>query len=109
MCDDYHNSMRMIWKSQGEVRVVPIFVLANMVSLQTGGGYLADTWARFWQAERHMRMFLDAAYNFNMLFKNKFRLRTFWTAIAYFENHFVPMGLYLTGIMFIVSKMFMGK
>ena len=83
--------------------------MANMISLQTEGGYLSDTRARFWQAERHMRMFLDAAYNFNMLFKNKFRLRTFWTAIAYFENHFVPMGLYLTGIMFIASKLIMGK
>ena len=53
-------------------------------------------------------MFLDAAYNFNMLLKNKFRSRTFWAAIAYYENHFIPMGLYLTDIIFIASKLIMG-
>lgn len=84
MCDDFHNSMKYIWKSQGEIEIIPIFVLANMMSLETGQGYLADSVARFWQAERHMRVFLDAAYNFNMLFKNPFRWRTLWTTLAYF-------------------------
>jgi hypothetical protein len=109
MCDDYHNSMRMIWKSGGHVRIVPIFVFANMVSLETGRGYWADIYARFWQAERHMRMFLDAAYNFNMLTKEPFRWRTFWTTLTYFENHFISVGLYLTGFMYICSKLLMGR
>ena len=108
MCDDYHNSMRMIWKTEGKIRIIPIFVMANLVSLSTGRGYLSDMWSRFWQAERHMRMFLDAAYNFNMLFKSPFRPRTFWATISYFENHFTPIGLYLTGIIYIVSKLIKG-
>ena len=50
MCDDYHNSMRMIWKTEGKIRIIPIFVMANLVSLSTGKGYLSDLWSRFWQA-----------------------------------------------------------
>lgn len=55
-----------------------------MISLQTGEGYFADLKARFWQAERHMRSMLDAAYGFNMLFKNEFNLRTCWATISFF-------------------------
>lgn len=84
MCDDFHNSMRYIWKSEGEIEIIPIFVMVNMVCLQTGQGYLADSVARFWQAERHMRVFLDAAYNFNMLLKSPFRWRTLWATLTYF-------------------------
>jgi hypothetical protein len=84
MCDDFHNSLKTIWKSEGEVKIIPIFVLINMFSLSTGKGLLADTNARFWQAERHMRTLLDAAYSLNLLFKNKFNIRTCWATIAYF-------------------------
>ena len=84
MCDDYHNSMRMLWKSEGQIRIIPIFVMVNMACLSTGESYWADTKARFWQGERHMRMFLDAAYNFNMLIKSPFRWRTFWATLSYF-------------------------
>jgi len=84
MCDDFHNSLKTIWKSNGEVKIIPIFVLFNMISLSTGKGYLTDTNARFWQAERHMRAMLDAAYSFNLLFKSKFNFRTFWATISYF-------------------------
>jgi hypothetical protein len=104
MCDDFHNSMKTIWKSNGEVEIVPIFVAVNMISLQTGEGYFKDLKARFWQAERHMRSMLDAAYNFNMLFKNPFNIRTFWATIAYFDNHVLPIFMYLTVIMFGIFK-----
>jgi len=39
MCDDFHNSLKTIWKSNGEVKIIPIFVMINMVSLSTGKGY----------------------------------------------------------------------
>jgi hypothetical protein len=40
ICDDFHISMKTIWKSKGEVQIIPIFVLINMYSLETGKSYL---------------------------------------------------------------------
>lgn len=40
MCDDFHNSLKTIWKSKGKVQIIPIFVMINMFSLSTGKGYL---------------------------------------------------------------------
>lgn len=90
------------------MEIVPIFVAVNMVSLQTGEGYFADLKARFWQAERHMRSMLDAAYSFNMLFKNPFNFRTFWATIAFFDNHVLPLFLYMTVVMFGIFKLING-
>lgn len=50
ICDDYHNSSRMIWKTQGNFVIVHIPVMANMLSLQSGEGYISDLKCRFWQA-----------------------------------------------------------
>ncbi len=55
MCDDYHISNKSLWKTQGQIEIIPIYVFFNMVSLSTGGSLWQDVKARFWQAERHMR------------------------------------------------------
>ena len=40
MCDDFHNSMRYIWKTEGNLEIIPIFVYVNMYCLLTGQGYI---------------------------------------------------------------------
>lgn len=59
MCDDMHQSLKSVWKNEAEdFEIVPIYTMVDMVSLQTGQGYLSDIYARFWQAERHMMAML---------------------------------------------------
>ena len=52
--EDVHFCSKMLWKTRGQIRIVYIPVFTNMVSLQTGKGYLANLKQRFMQAERHM-------------------------------------------------------
>jgi hypothetical protein len=108
MIDDYHLSCKAMWKTNGELEIVPINVMANMMSLSTGRSALEDFSARFWQAERHMMTMLDAAYNFNMLCKSPFHWRTLWFVLSYMQNNFISLGLYLTTLMFLVFKLVQG-
>jgi hypothetical protein len=108
MADDFHTSCKAMWKNNGDFEIIQIYVMANLMSLESGEGYFHDISARFWQAERHMRSMLDAAYNFNMLCKSPFHWRTLWFTVSYFENHFVPLGLFLSAFMFIIFKLING-
>lgn len=106
--DDFHNSSKMMWKTRGKIRIVHIPVIASMMSLQTGKGYLADLKQRFMQAERHMHHLLQTAYNFNMLAKEPFRWRTLWSTLYLFDNTFFISILYLNLLMMILSKFLIG-
>ena len=33
MCDDFHTSLKMMWKKQGNLEIVPIFVMFNLTCL----------------------------------------------------------------------------
>jgi hypothetical protein len=63
--------------------MIHIPIHTNMFSLKTGEGYIADMYARFWQAERHMRAFYVTTYNLNYFFRAPFRLKTFLSLIFY--------------------------
>ncbi len=41
ICDDYHMSMKCLWKTNGYMEIIPIFVMVNMMSLETGKGYFS--------------------------------------------------------------------
>ena len=67
--EDFHTTQKAVWKTNGEVVTVPIYAPFNQLNLATGGGYLADLEARFWQGERHARGLGDIPYTINMLIK----------------------------------------
>lgn len=79
------------------------------MSLDTGEGYWSNIKARFWQAERHMRSILDAAYNLNMVCKKPFNLRGIWTTIAYLENHFFAFVFCVLVVTFVLIKIITNK
>ena len=62
----------------------------NQVNIATGNGYIEDVKARFWQAERHAQGCADVAYNFKMLFSNKFRLMNVVVWYQIFETFSLP-------------------
>lgn len=33
MCDDFHTSLKALWKKEGELEIVPIYVMFNMTNL----------------------------------------------------------------------------
>lgn len=47
--EDCHTTMKALWKTQGEVQSVPIYVPFNQVNIATGKGYFKDIEAKFWQ------------------------------------------------------------
>jgi hypothetical protein len=103
--DDYHLTCKAMWKTKGDLYIVPLNVMTNTMSLATGRSWLYDFKARFWQAERHMMTMLDAAYNLNMFFKSPLRWRTSWFVVAFMQNNFISLGLYLTTFIFLVFKL----
>jgi len=77
---------KLCWKTQGQAETVAIYVPFNQLNLETGQGYMADMQARFWQAERHSRMFDDIPYTINMLKKEKMNWKTIRMALIVFET-----------------------
>jgi hypothetical protein len=75
--EDFHTTQKAFWKTGGEIKTFPIYAAFNQVNIATGKGYVQDMLARFWQAERHAQGVADVAYNFKMLFKQKFRPMNF--------------------------------
>lgn len=67
--EDLHTFMKTVWKTEGKVRGIPIYVPFNQLNLSTGGTVWQDLKARFWQAERHARGVADVAYMINMMTK----------------------------------------
>ena len=86
IAEDYHFMQKVGWKTQGQAEAVPIYVPLNQLNLETDQGYMADMQARFWQAERHSRMFDDIPYTINMLLKEKLNWKTFRMALIVFET-----------------------
>ena len=39
MCDDFHTSHKAMWKKNGNLKIVPIFIMFNLTCLETGKGY----------------------------------------------------------------------
>ena len=48
--EDFHTAQKVYWKTDGTVKMRPIYVCFNQVNISTGNGYWADLKARFWQA-----------------------------------------------------------
>jgi hypothetical protein len=62
MCEDIHNYLKLHFKTQGAVKPIFINIPFTQTSVSTGKGLYADVAARFWQAERHGRGIVTAAY-----------------------------------------------
>ena len=86
-----HMCLKAMFKTNGEVKTVPIFTPFNQLNIQTGNGALADVKDKFWQVERHARGVADIGYCLNMLSKNKWRLKTVWMTLSLLENFFLPV------------------
>ena len=48
--EDFHMVQKSYWKTQNDIKTVPIYVPFNQLSLQTDKGHVSDIRARFWQA-----------------------------------------------------------
>lgn len=72
--EDFHTCQKVYWKTNGEMKTVPIYVPFNQVNISTGNGYVEDVIARFWQAERHAQGCADLAWSIKMILNSKFRL-----------------------------------
>ena len=86
-----HMCLKAMFKTNGEVKTVPIFTPLNQLNIQTGNGALADVKDKFWLVERHARGVADIGYCLNMLSKNKWRLKTVWMTLSLLENFFLPV------------------
>jgi len=62
IAEDFHMFLKCFFKTDGAVRLEPIYVPFNMLNLDTGKGAWATFKARFVQAERHYRGVADLAY-----------------------------------------------
>lgn len=59
--EDMHMWLKCFWKTQGQVRTIPIYVPINLTNVQTSG-YFSNVSARFVQAKRHYNGVADVAY-----------------------------------------------
>ena len=75
--EDVRTSAKAFWKTNGEVKVIPVYAPVNQLSINTGKGYKADFLARFHQAKRHCQCQIEVSYNFVHLLKKKLSLRGF--------------------------------
>jgi hypothetical protein len=88
--EDFHTTQKAYWKTGGEAIAVPIYVPFNQLNLSTGNGYKEDVLARFWQAERHAQGTSDLAWEFKMLFTQRFNLQNFIVFYQVFETFTFP-------------------
>jgi hypothetical protein len=60
--EDFHTLQKSFWKTNAEVKTVPIYTPFNQVNISTGDKYIENVLARFWQAERHAQGVADIAW-----------------------------------------------
>ncbi|KAI7907637.1 glycosyl transferase family group 2-domain-containing protein [Cokeromyces recurvatus] len=59
--EDMHMTLKCLFKTEGQARMIPIFVPINLTNVQTEG-YVNNLKARFVQAKRHYNGVADVAY-----------------------------------------------
>lgn len=79
------------FKTNGEVKLIPIFSPFNQLCIQTGEGYKADMKAKFWQIERHARVVSDIGYCILMFFRTKFSFKSLFLVLNVIEMILLPI------------------
>jgi cellulose synthase/poly-beta-1,6-N-acetylglucosamine synthase-like glycosyltransferase len=49
IAEDFHMCLKAHFKTNGELKTVPIYAPFNQLNIQTGNGYCEDIKAKFWQ------------------------------------------------------------
>lgn len=83
--------LKAYFKTNGEVKGVPIYTPFNQLNIQTGNGYVEDVKAKFWQLERHGRALLDMGYCWLMFFRYSFNVRSLLVIFVVMENFLMPI------------------
>jgi len=97
--EDFHTTLKAFWKSKESIEVIPIYAMFNQLCVQTGKGYIEDSLARFWQAERHARGISSVCYAFNLFWTHPMTTRTAWLTLLILEGY-VGMLLFWMGLGF---------
>ncbi|KAI9318533.1 hypothetical protein BX666DRAFT_1855477 [Dichotomocladium elegans] len=90
--EDMHMFLKCFFKTDGQVRTIPILVPINLTNVQTNRGYMANINARFVQAKRHYNGVADVAY----ALKNAFSTSAPWldrfiVCCKVLEAHMIPV------------------
>eukprot|EP00775_Hariotina_reticulata_P002260 gene2260-2573_t len=88
--EDMHMYIKAFLKTNGSARCYPIHAPINMCHIQ-GSSYLKSMWARFLQAERHMRGIADTAYVLYNWNSAQLSLRKLVLLVACLEAHLIPV------------------
>lgn len=88
--EDMHMFIKAFYRTQGACQLYPIFAPINM-SHVSGSSYMGSIWARFLQAERHMRGMADTAYALQQYQYCPFSLRKVVMILACLEAHLLPV------------------
>jgi hypothetical protein len=79
------------FKTNGQVKFVPIFTPFNQLNIQTGKGYIDDCKAKFWQLERHGRALMEMGYCILMFFRKSFTAKSLLVIYVAFDNFLMPI------------------
>lgn len=88
--EDMHMYIKAFLHTNGAAHVYPLHAPMNMCHIQ-GSSYIGNLWARFLQAERHMRGIADTAYVLHEWPRCMFSFRKLILFIACLEAHLIPV------------------
>eukprot|EP00878_Enallax_costatus_P010814 GHUV01011292.1.p1 GENE.GHUV01011292.1~~GHUV01011292.1.p1 ORF type:complete len:386 (+),score=118.64 GHUV01011292.1:849-2006(+) len=88
--EDMHMFIKAFLRTNGATQLHPIHAPINMCHV-AGSSYLSGLWARFLQAERHMRGIADTAYVLHEWPRCAFSFRKLIMFIACLEAHLIPV------------------
>lgn len=88
MTEDMRIVSKSYWKTNGQIKTVPIITPFNQMSVSTGQGWMADLNARFTQAIRHALGQVEVSYNIVSFLKSSRTLRDFYALWLVFDLYF---------------------
>lgn len=88
--EDMHMFIKAFLRTNGATQLHPIHAPINMTHVQ-GANWVRSLWARFLQAERHMRGIADTAYVLHEWGGSTFCLRKLIMFVACLEAHLIPV------------------
>lgn len=91
IAEDFHMCLKAHFKTNGEVKLIPIFAPFNQLCVQTGKGNIADMKAKFTQIERHARVVSDIGYTILMFFRNEFSFKSLYLVFTVMEMILMPI------------------
>jgi len=88
--EDMHMFIKAFFMTGGKARLLPLHIPINMRHV-SGDNYVKGLYARFLQAERHMRGIADTAYVLSIFPNARGSWRSFILLIACLEAHLFPV------------------